>query len=311
MQLSSYTVCAGILSIEMRTLFLGMAGVFSHIVLKRLLAARVPVAAVLIAGDQFRILPPPTPPASSALHLLNPHLSETVVHLAWQAGIPAYECGGLQGPELSSWLTDLSPDVACVACWNRLIPTEILDIPPHGFLNVHPSLLPAYRGPQPLFWQFRMGETATGVTVHWMNQGLDRGDIAAQRAVPFVDGMRAAHAEVLCASSGADLLAATLTALAQGKAGRQAQPAGGSYFPAPTADDFSLDATWPVRRAFNFIRGTAEWGIPYRLEVDGTLHWLVDALAWRPGGQPTEPTTGVWLRFRDGLLWARAKAELP
>ena len=341
----------------MRLLFLGMSGRFSHIVLERLLAADVEVAAVLLAVERFRPLPSPYPPVSNdplmrdrsgeassgeqfELPFLNPQISvaaadrvhgiedagqfaaplpprhsrraESVLHLAWRAGIPAFECRSLRQQDVSAWLAQTAVDVACVACWNRIIPASALGLPRHGFLNVHPSLLPGYRGPQPLFWQFRAGETGTGVTVHWMDEGLDTGDIVAQAAVVFADGVSGADAESRCASVGGDLLAEALTALAQGQPNRQPQPAGGSYFPAPTMDDFALDANWPVRRAFNFMRATAEWGTPYRLEVDGTVRWLAHALGWQEGA-PTDPTLhkGVCIRFGDGALWATESPSRP
>ena len=199
----------------------------------------------------------------------------------------------------------MSLDVVCVACWNRIIPSRVLGIPRLGFLNVHPSLLPSYRGPYPLFWQFRAGEVSTGVTVHWMDAGLDTGDIGGQRKLHFADGIGGAEAEALCASSGGDLLAELLAKLKRGQATRRPQPAGGSYFPAPSAEDFALDARWHPRQAFNFMRGTAEWGVPFRLETNGSVQWLSDALEWREEEPLERPAKGrVWAHFRGGALLA-------
>ena len=326
----------------MRALFLGMSGPFSHIVLQKLLAAEVTVVAVLLAGQHFRPLATGTAPdldvdsptlAEFELPLLNPQIPSGApasiagggsddsanalssvfayrpadpLRLALQAGIPAFECGDAGRPDVIDLLANMELDVACVACWPRIIPPRALGIPRQGFLNVHPSLLPAYRGPQPLFWQFRAGENCTGVTVHWMDAGMDTGDIAAQRTVSFADGIRVSEAEALCASAGGDLLAETLDALARGKAKRKPQLEG-SYFPAPASDDSSLDTNWPVRRAYNFMRATAAYGVPFRVDVGGRVYWLRDALAWQEG-EPSEsgPGGSVCIRFRDGALWAEA-----
>ena len=330
------------MSTEMRALFLGMSSPFSHIVLEKLLSADLRVVAVLLSGQRFRPLAMGITPDSEnvaptlaefELPLLNPklplgtpeniyggdtedntnapqpgheHSQADPLRLAWQAGIPVYECGDVGHPEVVDRLAEMALDVACVACWHRVIPQSALDIPQHGFLNVHPSLLPAYRGPQPLFWQFRAGETCTGVTVHWMDTGMDTGDIAAQRKIRFADGIRAAEAEARCASAGGDLLAETLIALAHGKTERKPQH-GGSYFPAPTPDDFALDTNWPVRRAFNFVCASAAHGIPFRVNVDGAELWLRDALAWQVGEPSASPFDGgVCVRFGDGTLWAEA-----
>jgi len=330
----------------MRTLFMGMPGQFSQIVLDRLLAHSINVVAVLLTGPgntPFRAVSPPGGDSPSLregkleLPLLNPNVAlapvareETLEHwssvtgdstlcapkvtasplaLAVEEGIPAFECGKVGHQETTGWLKELALDVVCVACWNSIIPPAVLEIPLYGFLNVHPSLLPAYRGPFPLFWQFRNGEKTTGVSVHWMDAGLDTGDIAGQREIRFRDGIRGADAEALCANSGGDLLAEILGRLSRGDAIKQPQPSGGTYYPAPSQDDFTLDSNWHPRRAFNFIRATAEWGIPFSVESEGRLYRLSDAIEWQVNASTEPPDCGkVWASFRGGsvlaVVWA-------
>ena len=330
------------MSKDMRTLFVGMSGPFSRIVLERLLANNIRIAAVLLNGQRGVPLRPLLWPGASALSspvdglelpLLNASVTSSatageesgvvsgssaveaaqageglpanIPALAYQWGVPSYECGDIGRQELTDWLIEMSVDVVCVACWNRVIPASVLDIPPHGFLNVHPSLLPAYRGPYPLFWQYRAGEKTTGVSVHWMDAGLDTGDIARQREIQFEDGIRGAEAEALCAFSGGELLADVLVKLQNDELRRTPQPARGSYFPVPSKEDFALDADWHPRRAFNFMRANAEWGIPFRHESAGTVHWLADALEWQEGAAPEAAGEGrVWALFRGGAVLA-------
>lgn len=325
----------------MRVLFLGMSAPFSRIVLDRLLSAGVDIAAVLFAGSRFRPWSQATGLASAhaesgdapvELPIVNPYVppgvrdqiyggnvsdgagstkamptgrSASALPLANLPQIEVFECGDIGHPEAVEFMADLAFDIACVACWHRAIPSRVLEIPRHGFLNVHPSLLPAYRGPQPLFWQFRAGETCTGVTVHWMDSGLDTGDIAAQELVHFADGIRLSEAEALCASSGGRLLAETLGALGRGHLERRPQQSG-SYFPNPSPDDFVVDIEWPVRRAFNFVRAAAEFGYPFRIEVDGERQWFEDAIAWHDNEASVPKMDGcVGVHFRDGVLWAQ------
>lgn len=302
---------------------MGMSGQFSRIVLGSLLARDFEVAAVVLSGPKggsLRSLPAPGEGAgllsndNLELPVLNSPgdysrhgeaLPASLLSLASEEGIPVFECGEIGRPDVTDWLTAMSLDVVCVACWNRLVPASVLDIPRHGFLNVHPSLLPAYRGPFPLFWQYRAGETAMGVTVHWMDAGLDTGDIAGQCEVQFEDGLRGSEAEAQCASSGGDLLADVLMKLARGEGVRRPQPKGGSYFPAPSRDDFVLDANWHPRRAFNFMRVSAEWGIPFRLASEGSVLRLADAIAWREGSVLEPPGEGrTWAEFRGGMVLA-------
>ena len=326
----------------MRTLFMGMSGNFSHIVLERLLARGINVVAVLLTGPKnvpLRAVFPAAGTASPAqgeefeLPLLNPavtlattapeerrvsrsggtgnsashvaSVSASPLALAANNGIPAYECGKVGHQETTGWLKELALDVVSVACWNSIIPAPVLEIPRYGFLNVHPSLLPAYRGPFPLFWQFRNGETATGVSVHWMDAGLDSGDIAGRREIRFRDGIRGASAEALCANAGGDLLAEILGRLSRGDAIRQPQPSGGTYYPPPSQDDFTLDASWHPRRAFNFMRATAEWGIPFSVESQGRLYRLSDALEWQEDASTVTLDCGkVWASFQGGSVLA-------
>lgn len=326
----------------MRTLFAGMSGPFSRIVLNRLLANNIGIAAVLLSaqsgvplrklprpratglskpGDGFEIplenttvtsaatvreeygvaRGSPTPEPARAGDWMPPAIPE----LADQVGAPSYECGEIGHAEVTSWLAAMSVDVVCVACWNRVIPPSVLDIPRHGFLNVHPSLLPAYRGPYPLFWQYRAGEKATGVSVHWMDAGLDTGDIVGQRKLKFEEGIRGAEAEELCALAGGELLSECLGKLENGVLQRTPQPAGGSYFPVPSEEDFTLDPSWDPRRAFNFMRANAEWGIPFRLETEGKVLRLADALEWTEEDSPGAAGEGtVWAQFRGGSVLA-------
>lgn len=331
----------------MRVLFVGMQGPFSRNVLERLLANNFKPVAVLLSGPRKEPLRPvyslgsdPLSHPGAGLEL--PLLASTVASappaeersaaggrsstadpspfadlysasplaLAMREGIPTYECGDIGHAEVTNWLTEMSLDVVCVACWSHIIPPRVLGIPRHGFLNVHPSMLPAYRGPFPLFWQFRAGEIESGVSVHWMDAGLDTGDIAGQCRLQFAEGIGGADAEALCAASGGDLLSDVLTKLARGKEVRRPQSAGGSYFPAPGADDFTLNADWHPRRAFNFMRATEEWGVPFRLESKGYVQWLSDALEWREDAPSEPPGAGrVWASFRGGAVLAEECME--
>ena len=172
---------------KLQALYLGMVGDFSLIPLRHLLAAGVEVVGIVVAGQadarSLQLLsPPPSPPG---LPLLNPYFDRNIIQLGWQHGIPVWASGRLGDNETVTTLAALQPDVAFVACFSRRIPKVLLDMPKHGFLNLHPSLLPRYRGPYPLFYCFREGEQETGVTLHFMDEGLDSGDIMLQRRGEF------------------------------------------------------------------------------------------------------------------------------
>jgi len=85
-------------------------------------------------------------------------------------------------------LRDLKPDLMVVVAYGQILPQAILDVPPHGCLNVHTSLLPKYRGAAPIQWAIAEGEPETGVTIMKMDAGLDTGPILATRRTPILPG---------------------------------------------------------------------------------------------------------------------------
>lgn len=297
---------------SLRILFLGLHGPFSRAPLAALLDAGRPVVAVAIpdgsAGSPpIRRLHPPA--TAGELPLLTPFTAQDTVHLAWARRLPVFAVHDLDAPETRQQLGALQPDVGCVACFPRRLPPSLLSLPPHGFLNLHPSLLPAYRGPYPLFWTFRDGIQETGVTLHYMDERLDRGDIALQAPLLLPDGISGAEADLRAGEIGGTLLLQGTGRLAAGTLPRVPQPAGGQYHPRPAADDFRLSPTWPARRAFNFMRGTAEWARPYPLEIKGRTFRLAQALAYDPRQRLAAPYreegSEVWLQFSPGVLHAR------
>lgn len=285
-------------------LFFGVHGPFSLAPLQALLAAGAGIAAVVIpagAGQPAqieRLAPQP--------RLLQP---ASIVHLAWQAGAPVYAVRRF-GPEALAQLSAGAPAVACVACWPWRLPPSLLALPRYGFLNVHPSLLPAYGGPHPLFWVLRDGLRESGVTVHWMDEALDQGDIALQAPLPLPEGVGAAVLDLAAGELGGTLLVTVLEQLATGNVMRRPQPPGGSYQLAPRPADFALDPSWPARRAYNFMRGTAHWGQPYPLSLDGETLYLRRALGYDAAAGLPAPLLrdGALLRlqFTPGVLLAEA-----
>lgn len=297
----------------LRVVYVGMPGAFSLAPLAALLRAGIDVAGVVVPAAQPGCAPIArltAPPPRSSLPIANPYMTRGILHMAWEHGIAAFEVGRPGDPATRAALAELRPDVACVACFPWRIPAALLALPPLGFLNLHPSLLPAYRGPEPLFWAFRDGEHTTGMTIHLMDEGLDTGDIVAQVPLDLPDGISGAEAERLCAALGARLLVETLDALGRGTAKRRKQPSGGTYYGRPSQDDFTLDTGWPARRAFNFMRGTAEWGQPYVVEAGGARLALRAALAYAPDGTIGQPFVRMedemLVQFTPGVVRARA-----
>jgi methionyl-tRNA formyltransferase len=142
-----------------------------------------------------------------------------------------------------------------------------------------------------------------------MAEALDSGDILSQRRLPLADGISGPEADRLFGAVGGEMLVAGLKQIAEGKAGGAEQPGGGSYYSWPTADDFKLERRWSARRAFNFMRGTAEWNQVYPLEIGSSAVTLRKAVAFYPEqrlSQPLVEEDGLYrIQFSPGVLEAR------
>jgi methionyl-tRNA formyltransferase len=298
-----------------RVLYLGTTGEFSRTTLLALLTAGVEVCGVVVPAERRPIRAPiarlaPDPPRSP-LPIADPYLAPNIVHIAWERGITAFQVSRLSDPMTTAMLTDLRPDIACVACFPWRVPAALLALSPLGWLNVHPSLLPAYRGPAPLFWAFRNGENTTGVTIHFMDEKLDTGDIAAQAPLALPDGISGAETDRMCATLGARLLVETVQCLRRGMAERRAQPAGGSYYGWPSPGDWTISTAWPARRTFNFMRGTDNWGRLYVVEAGGERLVLTSALSYTADKTLNAPFVRaereVAIQFTPGVLRAMSR----
>lgn len=299
----------------MRILFFGLPAGVSAAVLAGLLDDGPEVAGVVVPAASVPHLMPESarpfaylsPPTTIRLSLSGAPQADTL-DVAWSAGLPALAVRDFEHPDTLAALSALDAGVACVACFTRRIPSAVLRLPPYGFLNIHPSLLPHYRGPEPLFWQLRDGAT-TGVTVHYMDEGLDSGDIAAQATHALPDGISGPDAERRLMLAGLDLLRGVLDDLSHGIVRRRPQPPGGSYFGYPEPDDFTLSTDWPARRAFNFMCGTAEYGRPYSVELGGETVQLAVVKGYSPDQELDQPSVGrgrtLLIRFNPGTLTAR------
>jgi methionyl-tRNA formyltransferase len=278
---------------HMRLLYCGTTGSFSLQPLWQLLAAGFTVGAILVPGRTGESGAAPIEELTAGdpiteknrmpdltLPVVNRNLTQSIVQVGWERGIPVFRANRLDHPETVRLVAEMAVDVACVACFPWRIPGALLDVPPAGFLNLHPSLLPAYRGPAPLFWAFRNGEQETGVTVHFMAETLDTGDIVLQAPVALPDGISGSEAESRCAARGGQLLVEAVRALASGTVPRRPQPPGGHYHSWPSPKAFRLTPDWPARRAFNFMRGTAEWQQPYSIHINGKELTLQAALSF-------------------------------
>ena len=225
---------------------------------------------------------------------------------ATAAGVPAV---GLRDVAAARALVAAdAPDAVAVACFPWKLPAGLLALPPLGCLNVHPSLLPLGRGPEPVFWTLRRGERETGASVIRMDAGWDTGPLLAQERLPVPLGVRAPALEAELMARGGRLLADLLPRLAAGAVVPLPQDdAAVTAAPFPAAADWLLPTSLPARWAYGFARGVAPLAGPLAAQAAGRLVRVADALAWgeaTPGEAMVEHAGGeATVRFRPG--WVR------
>lgn len=271
-----------------RVLFFGMRGNFSPPPLLALLEQGIEVCAIVVPSQY----PRPDQPAiqcleqngrsRSMLPMLHSSMHGSILEVASERQIPIWEVSHLLHGETGAVLRSYQPDAICVACFSLRIPRAVLKIPPFGCLNVHPSLLPANRGPEPLFWTFRVGLQQTGVTIHVMDEGIDTGDMLAQEVVEIPDGISYAQLESQCATLGGALLARSVWDLYKGLATLVKQDeTKADYHPFPSVDDFVVNsAEWDARHIYNFICGVASWDKPITLQIGDTSIRVKEAISY-------------------------------
>ncbi len=245
-------------------------------------------------------------PIKSILPVHNPHLWESIDQLAWKHDIELFAVHDLTASDTTERLHQLKPSLGLVACFPSRLPKQFYSIPHFGFLNLHPSMLPAFRGPYPLFWTFRDGLQESGVTLHVVDEGLDTGDIVLQAKVAIPDGISGGDADMLFATEGIGLILEALSNLAHGDLPRREQKQTGSSFGRPSWADFVIPVDWTARRAYNFMRGTADWRRPYRIVADSfeLLARIAISFSNEEGLEAPIVQQGdeAWIKFGSGCL---------
>jgi len=226
----------------MRVVFFGN-GEFGLPTLRLLAASPHKVMAVITNPDK----------PSGRGHRLTP----TPVKLeAQRLGLPVWEVDSPKDPTLPERLRELQAQAFVVVAY-RLLPRAVWSLPPLGTLNIHPSLLPAYRGPAPIAWSIIRGEKTTGITIFQIRDGVDTGEIVLQRAFPLPEEWNAGELERFLSEIGAQMLLEALEGLSLGSLQPWPQPEDpeAPYAPKLSAANTRIQWAQPAQVVYNFIRG--------------------------------------------------------
>jgi methionyl-tRNA formyltransferase len=196
-----------------------------------------------------------------------------VKEAALRLGLEVYQPERVRRPEAQARLAEIKPDCMVVVGYGQIIPQPVIDIPPHGIINVHASLLPKYRGAAPIQWAIAHGETRTGVTTMRIDAGLDTGDMLRKAETDIGPDETAVELSARLAEMGANLLVATLSGLESGSIMPVKQDSSqATLAPILKKEDGRIDWTRPAAEIHNRVRGLLPWPGAYTSFRNQILH---------------------------------------
>ncbi len=235
---------------------------------------------------------------------------------ATERGLPVLQPEKLRSPEGVAAVSEIAPDVIVTAAYGQILPKSVLALPRLGCINVHGSLLPRYRGGAPIQRSIIDGEKVTGVTLMYMAEGLDTGDMIAKVEVPITDEDTAGTMFEKLSEAGSKLLLEWLPRIADGTAGRTPQiDEESTYAPNLSREDEKLDWSQSSRRIFDRVRGLNPmaggftfldgevfkvWGctIPSPSDAELRSEWT----EYAPGAVLETGAFGIRVRTGDGSI---------
>jgi methionyl-tRNA formyltransferase len=188
-------------------------------------------------------------------------MASSVRQTAERLGLPTYQPEKIkQNEELRAKLEQITPAAIIVVGYGRIIPKWMLELPKHGNINLHASLLPKYRGAAPIQWAIANGEQVTGVTTMRIDEGLDTGDILLQKDVAILDEDTAETVSPRLAAIGADLMVETLRGLGEGTISAAPQKSHeATLAPILKKEDGRVDFNRTSHEIYNRMRGFQPW----------------------------------------------------
>lgn len=172
--------------------------------------------------------------------------------------IPLFPTGDLKRRDVLDAYAATQPELGVMAFVTHILPQRVLDLPARGTIQYHPSLLPRHRGISAMHWAIRQGETSTGLSIFWVDAGIDTGPVLLQRQAPIApdDTVGSLYFDKLFAA-GVDALAESVRLVREGRAPQVAQEESHATYE-PPADDSNSGVRWsaPAQQVYDLIRGS-------------------------------------------------------
>lgn len=222
-----------------------------------------------------------------------------VKEMAIKYGCTVYQPVKVRDESFLQTVKELAPEAIIVAAFGQILPKTLLDMPPYGCINVHASLLPKYRGAAPIQYSILEGEEETGITIMYMDDGIDTGDMILQARTPISPDETGGSLYEKLAVIGADLLIEALEKIKNNTAERIHQNNEQStYVKMITKEMGKLDFTWPAIKLERWIRGMDPWPSAYTYLDGKTLKiWKAEVEEYQDEeNKPAKPGEVVEIR---------------
>ncbi|GLI54310.1 methionyl-tRNA formyltransferase [Thermodesulfovibrio yellowstonii] len=212
--------------------------------------------ALISRGEKILlVVTQPDKPKGRGKNLQAPEIKK----VALQYELPLCQPEKIKDEHFIKKLKSLNPEFAIVVAYGKILPKEILEIPKHGCINLHASLLPKYRGAAPIQWALINGEKITGVTTMIIDEGLDTGPILLQKEISINDEDNAETLSEKLSVVGAELIIETIDKMRKGIITPKPQTGEITYAPQLKKDDGKINWNNSAKKIFNLVRGTYPW----------------------------------------------------
>jgi methionyl-tRNA formyltransferase len=226
------------------------------------------------------------------------HVSaSSVKEVALASNLHVFQPERIKSDSAQEFLKRVTPDAVVIIAYGQIVPARLLTLPRLGWINLHASLLPCYRGAAPIHWAIANGETTTGLTTMQIDAGMDTGPILLQRELEIGADETSAELTARMGQMGAGLIVDSLLRLDRGEISPRAQdPEKASYAPILKKEDGRIDWTRRAEQIYNRMRGFTPWPGAYSTFRGQTCHlWgrpekIVNA---KENGDPGKITSSV------------------
>ena len=280
-----------------RIAVLGSPSAFTRHAVAALCESGIPPVALMVGADTAPDVRGPIPV----------EVREPAAAVASAHGVPLIRASNPNHPAAISALERIEPDLLLLACLPHIVARAARETARLGALNLHPSALPRFRGPNPVFWQLRAGLGHAGVTVHVATDTVDAGPILAQPWLEVRPGISARALTSALVRLGIRALVEMLPSIERRI--RDADPqdeSAATRQPLPRPEDFRIDTTWTAERAYRFVEGTRGPGTRFTILGDADEVEIERAVGFDSltrAGPVVERSGGiVTIRFSRGAL---------